>query len=218
MVADEEKCINQINGNGISCLPSTSSFLSTSLFVSTLVVISFSLAYLFSLSFFTGRTALMFALDKGYIKAAEILLAKGLILDLQLDTRNRFGWTALMFAVDNSHVDFAKELISQGANIHMEDYSGMTALMIAINRGLTDIAKLLIAKGAYIDLREYLGVISSDTSTELITFVLATWHDTPLHTAVYQNDVQVITDIIKRNKEILYCEDSPTSKSELYKK
>ena len=62
-------------------------------------------------------------------------------------------------------------------------------------------AKLLIRKGAFMDMQSYLGVISERTSTDLLSFVISTWHDTPYHSAVYANDINVLFDVIKSEEK-----------------
>lgn len=146
-----------------------------------------------------GRTALMIATNQGHTDTAELLIQKG--RNISLDIRSRYGWSSLMFAIDVGNIEIAELLIDAGANIYTEEFTGLTALMIAINRGHSNIAKQLIRHGAYIDLASYMGVISGDTSTELIQYVMSTWHDTPYHSAVYANDVVALLGVVKEGNE-----------------
>ena len=144
-----------------------------------------------------GRTALMLAINQNHTETAELLILQG--RDIDLDARSRFGWSSLMFSIDIGNIEIAELMIDAGANIYIEEFTGLTALMIAINRGHASIAKKLIRYGAYIDLASYMGVISGDTSTDLVQYVLSTWHDTPYHSAVYANDVVALLGILKKS-------------------
>ena len=146
-----------------------------------------------------GRTALMIAINQGYTDTAQLLVLKA--REINLDIRSRYGWSSLMFAIDTGNIEIAELLIEVGANIYIEEFTGLTALMIAINRGHSNIAKQLIRQGAYIDLASYMGVISGDTSTELIQYVMSTWHDTPYHSAVYANDVVALLGVVNECKD-----------------
>ena len=146
-----------------------------------------------------GRTALMLAVNEGYTDTAELLILKS--KDINLDIRNRYGWSSLMLAIDVGNLEIAELLIDNGANIYVEEFTGLTSLMIAINRGHSSVAKKLIRYGAYIDLASYMGVVSGDTSTELVQYVMSTWHDTPYHSAVYANDVVALLGVVKESNE-----------------
>lgn len=83
-----------------------------------------------------GNTPLIWAVKRGKINAAEILLAH----DAGLNIRNNDGQTALYWAAKNSYQDITQLLIDNGANPGIKDYEGRSPLSQTRNQ---EIASLL---------------------------------------------------------------------------
>jgi ankyrin repeat protein len=75
-----------------------------------------------------GRTALMFAANRGKPKLVKFLLEKGAKINLQ-DDRTRSGHTALMLSND---VASTKLLLEHGADVGLRNVFGKTALEMAL--------------------------------------------------------------------------------------
>jgi ankyrin repeat protein len=127
-----------------------------------------------------GRTALMWASEKGYTEIVKLLREKGAIGTIKIDlyliesaqkgdiagvnallnkgadvnAKDKDGWTALMEASNNGHTEIVKALIDKGANINAKDKNGRTALMWASLFGNTEIVKMLLNKGADVNAKD----------------------------------------------------------------
>ena len=94
-----------------------------------------------------GRTALMFAAEKGHTEIVQILLKKG----ADVNAEDEYGGTALMIAAENGHTEIIKLLLEKGADVNAKDWYGKTALMYAAYYGHTETVQLLLEKGAKYD-------------------------------------------------------------------
>ena len=117
-----------------------------------------------------GNTALMVALEMGYIEIAKLLIDAGAYVNAQ----DYYGDTALMLASGGGHPEIVKLLIEAGADVNAvtiaivggysrrtifggyvhkdwETLGGYTALMAASEMGHIDIVKLLIEAGANVN-------------------------------------------------------------------
>lgn len=95
----------------------------------------------------TGRTALMFAADRGDARIIKELLDHG----AKTEERDNDGWTALMYTVAHrktEHIDAARTLLQGGANASAQDNEGSTVLMWAIWSRYERIAEHLLTHGA----------------------------------------------------------------------
>jgi len=71
-----------------------------------------------------GRTALMYAIESGNWKIAELLLEAGADIDLT----DFLGVTPLRLAIDRGHVEIARNLLHSGAKTNIKDAEGFTPL------------------------------------------------------------------------------------------
>jgi ankyrin repeat protein len=94
-----------------------------------------------------GRTALMYAAERGQTAAVKALLkAKA-----NINAANKYGWTALMFAADNGRTETLKALLAAKADANAADNEGTTALMLAALKGKPDMVKALLEAKAEVN-------------------------------------------------------------------
>ena len=91
------------------------------------------------------QTALMWAVMKGHVEIAELLLAQE---DIKVNAPDVLGKTALMFAAKNGHKDAVQKLLATGVDIHVKTTDGKTALIWAAMKGYENIIQPLLAAGA----------------------------------------------------------------------
>ena len=87
-----------------------------------------------------GRTALIFAADRGNTEIIRVLLAAQANTDL---VDKRFGWTALMRAVIMGQAETVRVLLDAGADIRKNDRLGAIILNHARNSGSEEIKQLI---------------------------------------------------------------------------
>jgi len=97
-----------------------------------------------------GWTSLIIASKKGYSEVVELLLEKGVKLDMQTYD----GWTALMLA---ANTDMVKLLLEKGANVNLQTNDGWSALMLATDKENVDLVRLLLEKGANVNMQNNTG-------------------------------------------------------------
>jgi ankyrin repeat protein len=114
---------------------------------------------------FVGKTALMLAAEKGYLKIARTLIQKSAnINDVENSNRGTVpDWmkglekniannsqlkTALIFAVENGHTKIVAELLTACADVTIADRKNRLPIDIAIQEGYTEIVELLQNAGA----------------------------------------------------------------------
>jgi ankyrin repeat protein len=114
---------------------------------------------------FVGKTALMLAAEKGYLKIARTLIQKsanindvensnrGIVPDwmkgLEKNIANNSQLkTALIFAVENGHTKIVAELLTVCADVTIADRKNRLPIDIAIQEGYTEIVQLLQNAGA----------------------------------------------------------------------
>jgi uncharacterized protein len=114
---------------------------------------------------FVGKTALMLAAEKGYLKIARTLIQKSAnINDVENSNRGTVpDWmkglekniannsqlkTALIFAVENGHTKIVAELLTACADVTIADRKNRLPIDIAIQEGYTEIVQLLQNAGA----------------------------------------------------------------------
>ena len=91
-----------------------------------------------------GRTALMYALEKGHTESVKFLTEQMSVP--ALNQVNNDGKTALMMAASrytDDHGLSLKSLVEAGADVNVHDRAGRTALMYALKIGHTEIVKFL---------------------------------------------------------------------------
>ncbi len=115
-----------------------------------------------------GRTALMYAVDRGEVDVVEALLQAG----ADASIRDAKGATALMRALEEvpSHRTAGTDTLAKSwlaaarllvkadiGDINAQDENGVTLLMQAVSRGETEIVKLLLARGADVNRTDVFG-------------------------------------------------------------
>lgn len=101
-----------------------------------------------------GATALMIAINKNQPAIAQLLIEKGVDLNLQESD----GFSALMIAAaKDQQQEIARLLVEKGADLNLKTNKDVTVLMIAIGKNQPEIAQLLIEKGANLDLETIAG-------------------------------------------------------------
>ena len=93
-----------------------------------------------------GNTPLHIAAKEGWLKVAELLIAKG--ADVKAEDNN--GVTPLHLTGDK---DIAGLLIAKGADVKVRDNNGVTPLHRAALNSNEDVVELLIANGADVNVR-----------------------------------------------------------------
>ena len=81
-----------------------------------------------------GLTALMIAAERGWLKAVELLLEEGAVVDLT----DSMGRTALIIACEKGQTDSSKLLVEKKANINHVDCRGGYALLYAVKYAVSD--------------------------------------------------------------------------------
>lgn len=119
---------------------------------------------------FNGKTALHFAVEKGYLDIAGALnhldqngnnllasaaaagsndVIRMLIrLGINADNRNKFNRTALFDAIEHGHPETVRLLIQQKVDLNIRTASGKTPLIVARQSGNPEIVQMLEAGGA----------------------------------------------------------------------
>ena len=123
----------------------------------------------------TGKTAIVYAVARGFTGIAERLLTAG------VDVNGRYGngLTALMWAAghandvpDGDGVKTTELLLARGARLDEVDDRGRSALMMAAELGHGEIVKLLLARGAMADLKDKEGKSAADLAEPAVRSVL----------------------------------------------
>ena len=96
-----------------------------------------------------GRTPLHLAATLSHKDIAELLLAKGSVIDEKDDES---GFTALHYTARFGNKSVAELLLAKGADINATNKEGRTPLYIAVHHDY-EVAKLLIGKGANANIR-----------------------------------------------------------------
>ncbi|MEJ2719442.1 MAG: ankyrin repeat domain-containing protein, partial [Deltaproteobacteria bacterium] len=107
-----------------------------------------------------GKTALMYAVEGGFLKIADVLLNHG----AKVDTKGIYGQTALFIACSNGRSRMAKLLLEHGANVDLPDGNGFTPLRIAAQSGYLGTVKLLRKCGADPNIRDDKGNLPADAA------------------------------------------------------
>jgi len=88
-----------------------------------------------------GKTALMFAAQRGNLAAVQTLIDAGADLNATDDD----GWTPMMFA---DEAEVVRLLLNAGADLTIKNKDGETALGMARKYDQTEVVKLLESRGA----------------------------------------------------------------------
>ena len=142
----------------------------------------------------TGDTPLVVAVGFNSAVAVSVLLANG----AEVNAKGKDGRTPLHVAAGDNRAEIAKLLIDKGANIEAKDKDGRTPLHRAAYRNAAEVAKLLIDNGA----KAGKGIKISPAGIRKMERVLNT---SPLHLAVFHNDLEQVRSLIESeniNKKI----------------
>ena len=77
-------------------------------------------------------------------------------LEVDINSRDRFGRTAFMVACEYQHIKVVEVLIEAGVDINAQDYFGVRPLMWACSRNHNQIVDILIKAGADIKPGEFM--------------------------------------------------------------
>lgn len=91
----------------------------------------------------SGANALKWACIWGNRSMAELLIDRGVNVNVRYTPENIKGWTPLFIATNWGHLDLVKALIEKGADLNIYDARGKTVLMIAEEKKQTDIISFL---------------------------------------------------------------------------
>jgi len=122
-----------------------------------------------------GRTALMYAIERGNMEILKLLNYH----TVDTEIKDHSGNTALMIAVSNNNIEIAKLLIEEGGADTYSEESGRLCIIKAIENQNMDMIKLL---GFHTDLD-----IKDDKGTPLLNLALRT------------NNIEIIKEVIRHN-------------------
>ena len=88
----------------------------------------------------TGRTALSYAVQKGFMTVCRTLVAHG----ADVNAKDKSGSTPLQTAIGNGHLSAAEFLITNKAQINVSSFDGMTPLLSSIMGGNMELVELLL--------------------------------------------------------------------------
>jgi len=123
-----------------------------------------------------GKGALHYAAIYGYVKVAELLVAKGADVNAK---GGKYDVTPLHCAADRGHTAVVELLIGEGADVNAHQNTGHTVLQQAAQGGHIDVVELLISKGADIEAAD-------------------NWNVTPLYAAVRSNHPEIVKLLLNR--------------------
>ncbi len=135
-----------------------------------------------------GETVLHSSAGAGKAKAAELLIKKG----MDVDVRDFSGQSALHFAAHEGSLETINLLISKGADVNAKDAEGDTPLHEAVNAGKLDAVALLIEKGAVASAQNISGVF-------------------PIHRAVLKGNLAIVNLLIKNGAKVNVKSNSGTT-------
>ena len=95
----------------------------------------------------TGRTALMSAAAKGYVRLVEALVAEGADVNLE----DSFGETALLDAAREGRADVVKVLVAAKARVDAKNHDGETPLVLAVSTDCAAAVGILASAGASVN-------------------------------------------------------------------
>ncbi|MEM7553771.1 MAG: ankyrin repeat domain-containing protein [Cyanobacteria bacterium P01_A01_bin.84] len=120
------------------------------------------------------KTALMFAVERGHLEVAKVLIKAGADVNLSDHPGKKLGKTPLMYAAISGHESILRFLLESGAVVDSQDKRGQTALWYAVSEEKANSVRILLEFGA-------------DPHKK-------SWDDTPFENATYAG--QEIVDLI----------------------
>jgi ankyrin repeat protein len=99
---------------------------------------------------YEGWTPLLHATERGNVRGARTLLARGADIDVQCDCPGFLngGWSALMMAIKRGHADIVQALLQKAPDVNLKNRLGQTALMLAVEEGDRSTVSALVTRGA----------------------------------------------------------------------
>jgi len=92
--------------------------------------------------FIQRDTALMYAVNYGYVEIVKLLLNHS---DININIKNKDNMTALLFASSENQYEIGKLLLNQtNIDVNTQNILGYTALMYAVKMGNTEFVKILL--------------------------------------------------------------------------
>ena len=92
----------------------------------------------------SNRTPLSWAADYGHASIVQMLIERK---DVDINSKDKYGWTPLSLAAMNGHEVVVRLLIGRGdVNVNVKDDYGWTPLFIAVMNGHEPVARLLIER------------------------------------------------------------------------
>lgn len=166
----------------------------------------------------SGRTALHLACLYGYVKIAQLLLAKGADVN---KTDNQQS-TSLHLATDEGHFRVVRLLVNSGADVKTVDERSYSPLHYAALKGYTTTCRLLLSKGADPDVRTHqnwtsmhLAALKGHHETILVLeehcgSVNAQGKDgwTPLHLACHYDQEEAVAVLLSAGADPNLAEDN----------
>jgi ankyrin repeat protein len=131
-----------------------------------------------------GKTALMLAAKAGDNALVKKLLEAG----ADSNAVNINGGTPIMFAAMSGDIGTLNSLIDAGVNISARGSNGWSALMVSSSKGYAEATRMILNAGA-------------DVNTTDVYL----W--TPLHRAVYENEIAVIEVLLEQNSLDIHRQD-----------
>jgi len=105
-------------------------------------------------AFLVSMPLLAFAVGKGQVETARLLLAAG----ANVNARSALtGVVALSCAVIGNNLELASLLLAHGAEVNAKNYKGLTALMLAAELGNIPLVQMLLEHGANVSARSKRG-------------------------------------------------------------
>ena len=89
---------------------------------------------------FVRRLDIFDACRDGNLLAVKVFI---LIMNIDIEAKDRFGGTALHYASSNGHKEIVEFLLSKDCDVNAIDYDGWTALYLASYMGHRDVIKIL---------------------------------------------------------------------------
>ncbi len=97
-----------------------------------------------------GSTALMWAVQKDHLQAANLLIQAG----ANVKATNRYGATAISLACTNGNAAMIDALVKAGVDANTASAEGETALMTCSRSGSVEAVKILLKHGANVNAKE----------------------------------------------------------------
>ena len=133
-----------------------------------------------------GFYPLHIVVDEDLTEITDILLNAGAAINQQED--NEWGDTPLTIAVCANKTSMVSHLLARGASVHQCNKKGFYPLHIAAENGFIEITNILLSAGAAVNQQ-------ADN----------VWGDTPLVTAISNNNANMVSHLIARGASVQLC-------------